>query len=169
MTQQESAPDALLERLSRRPKAPMDTIRKMDGELNIIDVLCSDHIEWRQARLAIDMREGRWMHFSFLPKEEGRTTEELAHCSVIQSQLAAKLNQLFQVIFPDRDSSTLNYTSEIRSHFTWEDDTCTTSFHGNAKSQKKVRDLSNHDWANLINAWNRIIETEAQRRRLPAT
>jgi hypothetical protein len=146
------------------PPVNMNNLHLLPGSVEFIDDEHPDRPDWRNARLGIDTREGRWMHFSVLPKAYGRSVTDVTSCPITQARLALFLNRIFDTVLPNRKGDILKYPDGIVSTFAWQDDTPTVSFHGNAKSQAAIRALSNHNWVQLNAAWNDIKDHQLRRR-----
>ncbi len=150
---------------SRRVVLPhilAESIRRLPGVISFLDTEHPDYIDRREASLAIDIFEGRWMHFAIHPKAGGRPAVAIAHSPIVSAMLTRRLDALFDAIHPERGADT-RVDQWFVSHFMLDRELPTVSFHGNAKSQQWVMDKSAHDWLVIVKAWTEMTRNDAAR------
>lgn len=146
-------------------------LRCLPGHLDVVDTRHPDRLDWRQVALSIDLNEGRWFHISISPKPGGRDIADVAACALFKQAVNAEIQALANFAFPDRERHVLGFDGDMIHHNMpppVKEAGIHFGIHVNAVSQRFMQALSNHQWLELAQAWDRLIATNARKRAAPA-
>lgn len=138
----------------------------MPSAAPVVDAAHPDRLDWRSVRLAIDLDEGRYQHLIVDPQPGGREHAALFRCRVFETLLGHLVTSLYNRVWPDRETGDLTFPDNIRMLWNYtEPDTGAPvfSFHGNARSQKRLMEMSNHERLALTQAWHELVAQERAR------